>query len=98
MIAGQDASVTGEGQEWSATRLIENHITEGRISYSINFEDEIGNVAQEVTQNSNAIDLFLDKTPPSGSLGKIFSEWNSNDNRTQTRLTLSASDNTSSEH
>ena len=95
-VDGKEMVVQGAGTAWQGRLVTDQTIQEGNLNISVVLTDLAGNTSSSYTETTDSSKVVFDKTPPSGNFGKIFSEWNSNDNRTQTRLTLSASDNTSS--
>ncbi len=96
-VDGKEMVVQGSGTAWQGSLVTDQTIQEGNLNLSVVLTDLAGNTSSSYTETTDSSKVVFDKTPPSGNLEKLFSEWSSNDNRTQVRLTLSASDNTSSE-
>ena len=96
-VDGKEMVVQGSGTGWLGKLVTDQTIQEGNLNISVVLTDLAGNTSSSYTETTDSSKVVFDKTPPSGNLEKLFSEWNSNDNRTQARLTLSASDNTSSD-
>ena len=97
-VDGKEMVVQGSGTAWQGKLVTDQTIQEGKLNFSVVMTDLAGNTSSSYSETTDSSKVVFDKTPPSGSFGKIFSEWNSNDNRTQVRLNLSATDNSSSEH
>ncbi|MDP6730450.1 MAG: hypothetical protein QF675_10750, partial [SAR324 cluster bacterium] len=96
-VDGKEMVVQGSGTAWQGSLVTDQTIQEGNLNLSVVLTGLAGNTSSSYTETTDSSKVVFDKTPPSGNLEKLFSEWSSNDNRTQVRLTLSASDNTSSE-
>ena len=63
-INGEDASVSGDGTNWSAMRTMMDYDEEGPISFLIDYKDPAGNQGLELSMLPDSAGIVFDKTAP----------------------------------
>jgi len=61
-----DTLTNPSGNNWVATRVMQTGDTAGVITFTIDFEDEAGNTATQITSTTDASAVIFDETAPSG--------------------------------
>ncbi len=63
-IAGNEASVAGAEDAWTATYVMQESDNEGEVMFNIAYQDLAGNSGTAVTNTSNGGSVFFDRTAP----------------------------------
>ncbi|WP_100405646.1 S-layer homology domain-containing protein [Bacillus solitudinis] len=58
----------GDASTWKATYTLQESDTEGDVSFTVDFQDEVGNVATQVTTTTDGSAVTFDKTAPTGTV------------------------------
>ncbi|HKK61100.1 MAG TPA: Ig-like domain-containing protein, partial [Bacteroidales bacterium] len=68
LIAGQQATLSGSGKNWTASYTMQSTDAEGDVSFQLNYNDLAGNAGATVTSTTDASSVDFDKTPPTLAL------------------------------
>ncbi|HOK14071.1 MAG TPA: Ig-like domain-containing protein, partial [Candidatus Kapabacteria bacterium] len=63
-INGVAATVAGSGANWTAKVTMTSAMSEGLVSFAINYENTAGNAGSQVTSTTNTSSVTFDKTAP----------------------------------
>jgi gliding motility-associated-like protein len=65
-IAGQSATVSGNGTSWTATKTVASNTTNGTAAIQISYQDLAGNAGSTVTMTTNSSAVTVDTQLPTG--------------------------------
>ncbi len=86
-IAGKTANVTGSGRNWTATYTMQSDDVEGIVGFTLDFEDDAGNTAKQVTSTTDGSHVTF-KTPPEVTIEDTVMRDNIVNNNEKTNVTI----------